>query len=100
MFGRFFKRCHDNSIDWKLRKLRKEIMATVQEVKDAFNAKLGLVNDQVTALEGQVEQLFAMIAALGNTPAELDTLKAEIETGFDNLGTNLAKVGEDDPSVP
>ena len=75
-------------------------MATVQEVKDVFTAKMAGLSGQIATLETQVEAMFALIATMGNAPVELDALKADIEAGFDNLAANVVKVGEDDPNVP
>lgn len=74
-------------------------MATVQEVRDMFNAKMSVLSGQITTIETQVEALFALVASGGADATALDALKTEIEAGFDALGTSVAKIGEDDPTV-
>lgn len=100
MFRRWFRFCSHREVIREIRQLRECLMATVQEVTDAFNAKMAGLATQIAAVEEQVEQLFVLVAAGGADSAALDALKAAIESGLDALGASVVKIGEDDPNNP
>lgn len=95
-------------VTWQdLVKVEKRIMATVTEAIAAFAAQMQTYNDAedaaITALQGDVANLNAQIAALQNSPGQMtasdQALLDNIQARAATISTNLAALDSLTPPV-